>query len=344
MSLGIETVDDAPTDLLTGECRFSAAGLAPRRLLSCAADARWHTRWTVARSAGRVVGAVTSHRPRTTRFVNGPYDLAAMAASLGGAVPDDPRRWVFVGGCRELAAGVVTAAALPDHEAAEVRGALAHHVFTEAESAGDYPAALYVPDAEVGAFTARLAGRVTTRELGAAAELVLTGTSEEEHLAALRPSERERYRRDRRRFAALGYAAACVPAQDVLAEAAPLVCAVKARHGVADHPRLCEYRLREWVATLGAENCHASVVRDGDGRLVAVYFLALHGRTVEGYEIGLVEPLEGREFAYLQAMIHGPVEFAFSRGARRIDLGLDSSTVKQRRGAVITSTWAVSPA
>ncbi|MFF8842743.1 GNAT family N-acetyltransferase [Streptomyces sp. NPDC015127] len=342
MNLIIEAVSDAPAGLLEGQCRYSAARLAPHRLVSAGADPRWDTRWTVARLDGRVVGAVTSHQPRTSRFVNDAYDLAAMAGSLGGAVPDDPRRWVFVGGCRDFAAGVVTSAQLPEQETAQVRSALAGHVFSEAEAAGDYPVALYVREPEAGSFTAGLAGRGTAGELGETAEILLVGADEEEHIAALRPSQRERCRRDRRKFAALGYAARCVPAEEVLAEAAPLVCAVKAKYGVTDHPRLCEYRLREWATSVGAGKAHASEVRDGDGRLLAVSFMAVQGDVLEGYEIGLADEVEGREFAYLQAMIHGPVRFAFAQGCRSIDLGLDSSTVKQRRGAVIGKTWAIS--
>lgn len=342
MDLAIKTVDSAPSELLDSECRYSAVRLSPRRLLAVAADVRWNTRWTVARAAGRLVGAVTSHRPKNAQVVGGRYDLRALEGSLAGTVPDDARRWVFVGGCRDLAAGVLTSAKLGDQSAAEVCTALAGHVFTEARAAGDYPVALYVRDQEVDSFTTGLAERAITHRIAETADLVLVGESEDEHLASLEPAQRGRYRRDKRRFAELPYTAECVPASATLAEAAPLVCAVKAKHGVIDHPRLCEYRLREWLNACGPGNCHASVVRDSDGRLMAVSLFVVHGKVLEGYEIGLADNVDGRVFAYLQAMIHGPVRFAFDHGCRRIDLGLSASTVKQRRGAVIGSTWAIS--
>ncbi|MEU8891929.1 GNAT family N-acetyltransferase [Streptomyces sp. NPDC048442] len=338
----VRTEDRLPAELLDLPCRYSSVSLAPRRLLSVADDARWSTRWTVARLDGRAVGAITSHRPATARFKGGPYDLTRLDASFDRPVPEDPRQWVFVGGCRDLSAGAVTAATLTEQETERVRGALAEHVFAEADTAGDFPVALHVRADEAAAFAAGLGGRAVARELGQTADLPLTGDDVEEHVAALSSSQRERCRRDRRRFAALGYAAARVPAATVLAEAAPLVCAVKAKYGVADHPRLCLFRLQEWVRAFGADDCYASVVRDPEGQLLAVSFFAVQGEVLEGYEIGLADDLPGREYAYLQAMIHGPVQYAFELGCRRIDLGLDSSVVKQRRGAVISGVWAIS--
>ncbi|MGW7411288.1 GNAT family N-acetyltransferase [Streptomyces sp. NPDC054863] len=329
-------------ELLDSPCRYGALSLAPRRLLAATDDARWATRWTVARLDGRAVGAITSHRPTTARFTGGPYDLTQLESSFDRPAPGDPRRWVFVGGCRDLASGAVTAASLSEQETEHVRGALAEHAFAEADAAGDFPVALHVRDDEAAAFAAGIGGRAVSRETNRTADLPLHGDDVEEHVASLSSSQRERCRRDRRRFAALGHTAARVPAATVLAEAAPLVCAVKTKYGVSDHPRLCLFRLQEWVRAFGADDCYASVVRDPAGRLLAVSFFAVQGEVLEGYEIGLADELPGREYAYLQAMIHGPVRYAFELGCRRIDLGLDSSVVKQRRGAVITGVRAIS--
>ncbi|MBC6447410.1 GNAT family N-acetyltransferase [Actinokineospora xionganensis] len=342
MKLTIDTVDDVPAELLSGQWRYSAASLAPRRLCTTAADARWATRWTVARSAGQAVGIVSSHQPRAERFINDAYDLGAMSDSLGREAPADPRRWVFVGGCRDFTAGVVTGAGLSDEDSAEVRSALAAHVFTEAEAAGDYPVALHVRASEVAAFTAGLTGGHRACELSDTAHLALTGSTVDDYVAALPKSQRERFRRDRRKFDALGYTAGFEPAGDVVAEAAPMICAVKEKYGVVEHPRLVAYRLKEWAAAFGPENCHASVVRDSDGRLLAVSFLTVQGDILEGYEIGMADDVAGREFAYLQAMIYAPIGFGYANACRTIDLGLDSSDVKQRRGATITKTWAIS--
>ncbi|MET9778392.1 GNAT family N-acetyltransferase [Streptomyces sp. NPDC006367] len=338
----VRTQDRPPAELLAAPCRFSALSLAPRRLLTAADDARWETRWTVARIDGRPVGAVTSHRPATARFTGGPYELTKLGDVLGRPAPEDPRRWVFVGGCRDLAAGALTDSTLSEDEMAQVRGALAAHAFAEADAAGDFPVALHVRADEAAAFTAGIGPCAVARELNRTADLFLTGNDVEEHTAALSASQRERCRKDRRRFAALGHTARRVPAETVLAEAAPLVCAVKTKYGVADHPRLALFRLQEWVRAFGTGDCHASVVRDSGGRLLAVSFFAVQGEALEGYEIGLADDVEGREYAYLQAMIHGPVQYAFELGCRRIDLGLDSSVVKQRRGAVISGVWAIS--
>lgn len=341
MSLIVETLNRPPEDLFAGPCRYSAVSLSPRRLAALSEDARWETRWAVARLDGRPVGTLSTHRPTTSRFSGGPYDLTFLHDRLARPVPEDPRRWVFVGGCRDLAAGAVTAGGLSEADTDRVRRALAAHAFGAAHAAGDLPVGLHVREKEAEAFVAGLGPRASARVLDETAELPLTGDDPEQHVMALRPSQRERCRKDRRRFEALGYLAARVPAASVLAEAAPLVCAVKAKYGVADHPRLSLFRLQEWVRAFGEEACHASVVRDGAGRLVAVSFFTVQGEVLEGYEIGLVDELPGREFAYLQAMIHGPVDHAFELGCRSIDLGLSSSTVKQRRGAVISATWLV---
>ncbi|WP_433386902.1 GNAT family N-acetyltransferase [Micromonospora sp. KLBMP9576] len=306
------------------------------------ADARWDTCWSVARSGGRIVGAVTTHRPTTARFSGGPYDLRRLAGSLGQQVPDDPRHWAFVGGCRDLAAGTVTAGDLNEAETDQVRRVVAAHAFAEAHAAGAFPVALHVREPEVSSFVAGLGARASALAIDETADLRLAGDDVEQHLASLGSSQRERCRRDQRRFAALGCSTARVPAASVLAEAAPLVWAVKEKYGVVDHPRLCLFRLQEWARAVGEDACYASLVRDPAGRLIAVSFFAVEGEVLEGYEIGLADDVPGREFAYLQAMIHGPVRYAFELGCRSIDLGLSSSTVKRRRGAVITRTWLVS--
>ncbi|MFJ3303943.1 GNAT family N-acetyltransferase [Streptomyces sp. NPDC086549] len=342
MTLTVETVKHPPEELFASPCRYSAVSLSPRRLRSVTDDARWDTRWSVARLGGRTVGTLTTHRPTTARFSGGPYDLSRLAESLGQPVPDDPRRWVFVGGCRDLAAGAVTAGDLSGTETDQVRRALAAHTFAEAHADGAFPVALHVREQEADSFVEGIGARASAQVLDETADLRLTGDDVEQHVASLRPSQRERCRRDRRRFAALGCSAARVPAASVLAEAAPLVWAVKAKYGVADHPRLCLFRLQEWLRAFGEDACHASVVRDAEGRLIAVSFFAVQGEVLEGYEIGLADDVPGREFAYLQAMIHGPVQYAFELDCRSIDLGLSSSAVKERRGAVISSTWLVS--
>ncbi|MDT0445424.1 GNAT family N-acetyltransferase [Streptomyces johnsoniae] len=344
MNMIIETVEGEPDGLRSGAWRFSAPALAPGRMISAADDTRWLTRWSVARSHDRILGAVTSRTPRSERFINNAYDLGGHADLLGGVVPDDPRRWVFVGSSGELAAGALISAELPPGEAAELSAALVAEAFGQAEDAGNYPVALFVRDREVDSFAAGLAGRATVRSLATTAELHLTGSDEEEHTAALPSSQRARCRRDRRKFAELGHLADCVPAEDVITEAAPLVCAVKRKYGAADHPRLCEYRLRQWARALGPNTCRASIVRDTDGELLAVSFFAIQDTVLESYEIGLVDEMPGREYSYLQAMIHGPVQYALKHGCRSVDLGLDSPTVKERRGAAIGTAWAISPA
>ncbi|MEV7596950.1 GNAT family N-acetyltransferase [Kitasatospora sp. NPDC089797] len=344
MELTIETLGEVPEELRCGGWQFGAPALSPGRMLAAADDARWTTGWTVARSQGRLLGAVSSRSPRNPRSADGPHDLGARADLLGGAVPEDPTRWVFVGSSGELAAGVLTSDELPPGEAAEVRAALTSEAFGRAEAAGNYPVALYVRDREVDSFASGLADRATVRPLDTTAELPVTGADEDEHTAGLTSRQREACRRDRRKFSALGHHADCVPAEEVITEAAPLVCAVKRKYGVADHPRLCEYRLRQWVRTLGPEACRASTVRSADGELLVASFFARQDTLLESYEIGLADEMPGRDHSYLQAMIHGPVRYALRHGCRSIDLGLGSSAVKQLRGAVIGTAWAVSPA
>ncbi|MCJ0874918.1 GNAT family N-acetyltransferase [Streptomyces sp. AP-93] len=339
--LTVETRETFPAELLDVTCGPRSVSLSPRRLASMDGDGRWRTRWAVALIGGRVIGVLGAHRPSSARFSGGFYDLNELGEQLERPVPKDSRRWAVVGGCRDLAAGAVTDTRLDDKETARVQAALAAQVFGEADEAGDLPVALHVRREEAEAFAAGIGPRALVRTLDETANLYLTGDDPEQHIAALSPSQRERCRKDRRRFEALGYPAARVPAVSVLEEAAPLVFAVKAKYGVVDHPRLSLFRLREWVRAFGEDACHASVVRDDTGRLVAVSFFAVQGEVLGGYEIGLADDVPGREFAYLQAMIHGPVRYAFELGCRSIDLGLASATVKRRRGAVISETCLV---
>ncbi|MEU3394246.1 hypothetical protein [Streptomyces albidoflavus] len=344
MELTIESFDEVPAELRSGSWQFSTSALAPGRMASAVDDTRWATTWFVASSHGQVLGAVNSRSPRSEQFLNGALDLRERAELLGRLVPDDPRRWAFIGSNGELASGTLTSAVLTATEATEVRTALVSRAFGEAEEAGKYAAALYVRDQEVDAFASGLAARATVHALASTAELPLLGGDMDAHIAALPAGRRAVCRRDRRKFAALGHGAECVPAEDVIAEAAPLVCAVKRKYGVTDHPRLCAYRLRQWVLSLGPGACHASVVRDAGGALLAVSFFAVQDAVLESYEIGLLDELPGREWCYLQALIHGPVEWGLRHGCRSVDLGLDSSVVKKRRGASIGTAWAVSGA
>ncbi|MEV5601821.1 GNAT family N-acetyltransferase [Streptomyces sp. NPDC052299] len=344
MEIVIETIDEIPEQLHTNSWQFNAPALAPSRMAAAAEDPRWLTRWTVARSGDRVLGILNSRSPRGEQFLNSVLDLRDRTDVLGGAVPDDPRRWAFIGSSGELASGALVAASLPSDEAAEVRTALAAAAFARAAEGGTYPAALYVRDGEVASFTAALDGRATVQPVAQAAVLHLNGADLAEHIAALPAKARANCRRDLRRFEELGHTADCVPADEVIAEATPLVCAIKRKYGVVEHPKLCEFRLRQWTRTLGPDSCRAAVVRDADGVLLAASFFALHGPLVESYEIGLVDDLPGREWYYLQTLIHGPVAYALRQGCRSVDLGLDSSAVKKYRGATLGTAWAISAA
>lgn len=161
-----------------------------------------------------------------------------------------------------------------------------------------------------------------------------------DHLSGLDHGRRSVVRRDLRRIRDHGLTGACVPAADLVAEAAALVAEVKLRHGVPDHPRLAALRLRAWAAAPVGRRV-GFAVRDAGGALLAACFGCHHGQELELTEIGLADHPEHRHLAYVEALFYAPLRYAERLGCTTIRMGLGSSRPKDLRGATFSPVWAV---
>lgn len=98
-------------------------------------------------------------------------------------------------------------------------------------------------------------------------------------------------------------------------------------------------RLARWAADPAGERV-AFAVCDADGP-VAVTFGCVLGTGLEIYETGLADGHPHRHEAYAESLFQAPIAFAQARGITEIDLGLDATIPKTRRGATLAPTWAV---
>lgn len=330
---------DIPDDFWHVEWHHFAAGLSPQRMRSAAQSAQWVTSFVIARDhAGRPIGLLPIYRPRVAQQLDEDYAPHRVAAQLFTGLTEDPWRWLLLGGRSDLAAGSAVAAALPRDRAVHMRTALVRAATAFARKNGLQALALYVRDEELPSFTAM--GSFAAEQIDVSCVLPVAGSSTEDYLSRLTASRRYDMRRDLRKIAGSSLTTTQCPATTAIGIAAPLIVAVKSKHGIIDHPRLAAMRLRRWIAGC-AGSTFAILVTDAAGGLVAVVFCGDDGRNLEVYEIGLAEDHPHRHSAYLQAMIYAPLCYAQRRGLATIELGLGSSRPKQIRGASVSPVWAV---
>jgi hypothetical protein len=311
----------------------------PQSLRQSATDSRFAS-WLVTASVdGVTVGLLPLYRPKGPSFSSPIFDPASVAPEVFGGRGRRADEYLLIGGHLELFAGAATAAGLDDTSAREVVAAMVDAAYGRARAESLVPAALYVRDKQLDGF-AGTGARRPAAIVGQFASLAVAGATDEEYLACLNHGRRSVVRRDWRKLDALGLRAVVVPARDIVAEAAPLVAAVKQRHGVLDHPRLVEHRLTLWANRLPAPRL-AFVVRDAAGDLLAVSFGAHRPGVLELYEIGLADDPEVRGLAYAEVLVYAPLREAGRAGCVSVSLGMDSPTPKVLRGAQLTPVWAV---
>jgi hypothetical protein len=315
----------------------SSAALAPSALTRAARDARWQTVALVAMREGVAVGLLALSRCKGSSFATATADPAVAAPDLFGPAP--ACNYLLLGGHWDLVADALVAVDLDGQRRFAVTATLVAEGTRRAERAGLVAAALYVPDRSVEAFMAGFGGG-TRQQVDTAWTLEVPAGGAEGYLASLDHGRRSVVRRDWRRLDALGLRAEECPAHEAVGEAAPLVVNIKHRHGAADHPRLAELRLAGW-ANDGFGDRTAFVVRDRDGRMLAVSFGCRHGGVLEMYEVGLAEDAELRHTAYTEVLVYAPLRHAWRTGRAAVGLGLGSAQPKRLRGAVGSPVWAV---
>ncbi|MFI5993957.1 hypothetical protein ACIBAC_19230 [Streptomyces sp. NPDC051362] len=317
-----------------------AFALSPVNLRQMAKDRRWETWWTIARQAdGAAVGILPMYIPKASEASEPIYDPRQVAPACVGGIPDDARKWAYIGGFRDLVAGSCVAAGLTDGELSKVRGLLADRAFGFAMQQGLQPFMLYVTERELIDFQKGIGKDTTSAAITERAILDGPWDSIDTYLASLPSSRRYSVRRDFRAFEKFDLVSEHVPAEEMYAEASHLIAKVKRRHGVADHPRLIEMRLRNWGAWVDEAEC--ILVRDGEGLLLAASFVAFQGDAAEVYEAGLVDDHPARHVAYVEVLCYGPLRCAVERGVRSIGLGLDSVGPKSLRGARLEKVWGL---
>jgi hypothetical protein len=330
---------DLPPGLAARRWWQISAALAPQDLLRRAPDAQWAVSWVLAESDGAVVGLLPMWRSIRPRFASGLFDPRQVAPEIFGS-GGDARDYLLIGGAADLVAGYSVARQLTGAERHRVGTALVGRAFAEAGERGLRGASLYVREAQLDSFVgAGAGGRRAACAVDEFAELAVPDQGIEAYLRGLSSGRRSTVRRDLDGLRRRELRSRTVPAADAITESAGLVAAVKARHGIPDHPRLAAMRLTGWAgAALGRRL--AFTVRDPGGELLAVSFGCRHGDVLELYEIGLAESAH-RHYAYVEALVYAPLRFAIENGCRLLQLGLGSSRPKMLRGATLSSVWAV---
>jgi hypothetical protein len=314
------------------------AGTAPARLAAIGADPRWKVRYATAWDGSRLTGVLPMCRPGVADIWDQDYDLRKL---VGLPVPADARRWLLLGGCRDLAGGALTAAGLAAGAAAQTRTRLVAAATGAGRSEGLAVAAPYLRDAEVASFAGG-----TTFPAGETAVLTLPPATLPDHrdvadyLEMLPRKRRNKIRRDWREFTGSGLRSAPMGLAEAIETGSGLVAAVKQRHGIADHPRLAAMRLRRWH-DLALGEYAAFAVHDRDHRLVAVCFTATVGPVLDVHEIGLTDDAGVRLPAYLEAGFYAPIRFALAHRCRSVEFGGEALATKRARGARTEPLWTV---
>jgi hypothetical protein len=168
------------------------------------------------------------------------------------------------------------------------------------------------------------------------------GVDLQSYIGSLPSAKRGVVRRDLRDLKAAGLASKIEPwGGDLIAEAAPLVAAVHARHFEVDHTALIAERLRQW-SYYPKTNCVAFTIRVAS-ELIGASFAWTYGETLELYEMGLSYDLDDnlRHLAYLELMFYAPLRYAWRECLRSLDLAFESERPKRLRGARLEMHYAI---
>lgn len=329
---------DLPAGWHVGEWWSPSLATRPPRLRLWAHDGRWRTNFATAWRNGHLVGVVPMGNSRVPQTDDPAYD----AAKITGSGPADARAWVLIGGGRDLSGGAAVHATVPLEDRHQIIRSLVKTAVLATMSQDLHPVALYVPNDLLKDFRG---GFIEPRHLELGKTAAVSGVFPDlnAYLGTVSKTRRNKIRRDWRDAADLGLVARWVPAEVALDAGAPLVAQVKRAHGIADDPRFARLRLQQWMSA-GAGDHQAVEVVDQTGQVVATSFTFRSGSAMEVHEVGLTPDPAVRLHAYLLACYYAPIRAYIQLGLSRLELGTGALDVKRRRGAALSSVWAVSEA
>lgn len=305
------------------------------RLCDLETDPRWNVRYIIVSYKADVQLVVPLYESRPARWLNPFYDVSRVPSLQ--AFPSDPRRWLFVGGCSDLACAIPRAIRRDAKDLLDAAAAAGQMIREQAARDDKQCVAMYVMPEELPVIDEIIGDARVQETLGQNAWFDMRRMGDS-YLGSLRSSQRRTVKRDWDQRIAAGIETSIVAWDDVASEAAPLIAAVSQRHGMPDHPSLVNMRLDAWMSYRELE-CLTFAVH-AQGRLVGVSFGWIFDGILQVQEVGLADAPQ-RHLAYVETLIYAPLRTAASRGCESVQLGPGSSLPKVRRGAQLSEMVVV---
>ena len=288
-------------------------------------------RYLLARSGGRLVGALPVYRVRNETNA---FYLPERCADGRWQGP-----YLLAGARRAYANGLLIARDLPAAERAEVTGGLIARLRRQAAGAGARGALflyLATPAARVLVDACPASQPVL---LAMEAVLDLPGRDFGSYLQWLSGHRRRVIRHECDVFSRAGYSIAVEPAQAVWEQMAPLLANVQRRHGhdaPDDHWRRL---LRRQAADLAGQAIVFTCRRDGELAGACLGY-AWHG-TLYLKLCGFDYTRLAASFEYFNLVYYAPIRYAYDNGLRRVHYGREAFAAKLARGAHVAPLWGV---
>ncbi|MDN3358507.1 GNAT family N-acetyltransferase [Actinomadura sp. DC4] len=327
----LRSVEPAEWDALK-----SAAGFytAHTWLLSDEADPSADVSYLIARDGnGALMGGLPYYRPRVAG--NERYNLRVLLER-----DDVPRsRALVLAGARSgYRCDVPVSDRLAPADTSGVRTRLLREAAERAGHDDRQAVLLYVP----GNAYSQLAADVGSRgaPVDSDATIALPDGSFADWLGELPKKQRTSIRRELKAYDACGWRTEVVPLGAVIDDVVPLVAALQEKHGARGEPRALARLLARQEQAFG-DRAIAFVGRLR-GQIGAFALAYRHGDALYIRMVGLNYDLAPEAaYAYFNIMYYAPISHAYATGARALHLGVSSLLAKVRRGARLTSLWAL---
>jgi predicted N-acyltransferase len=327
----LRSVEPAEWDALR-----SAAGFytAHTWLLSDEADPSADVSYLIARDGnGALVGGLPYYRPRVAG--NERYNLRALLER--NDVPRS-RALVLAGARSGYRCDVPVSDRLSPADASGVRTRLLREAAERAGRDDRQAVLLYVP---ANAYS-QLAADVGSRgvPVDSDATISLPGGSFAEWLGELPKRKRKMIRHELKAYDASGWRTEVVPLGAVIDEVVPLVAALQDKHGALAEPRALARLLARQEQAFGERSI--AFVGRLRGQIGAFALAYRHGDVLEMRMAGLNYDLAPEaSYAFFNVTYYAPISHAYAIGARALHVGVSSLRAKVRRGARLTSLWAL---